>query len=99
MTSISLRSLRVELCASDPETVTRADRRIVLNTDLLKASKVFSGDVIALSKYDSSKSHDHKARTFSLSPLRSLVPCGSGSTDLISVIVSKFFSKVDLLLL
>ncbi|KAK7689982.1 hypothetical protein QCA50_006623 [Cerrena zonata] len=60
MTSISTRSFRIEICDSDLETVTRTARRIVLNADLLKSSKVSSGDVIALSKYDPSNGHDHK---------------------------------------
>ena len=76
MATISVRSFKVECCEEDLGEIPRSARRIVLNADLLKASKLSSGDVVAVSKYDPSSKHDHKVTTV-LSPLFcSFTPCG-----------------------
>lgn len=49
--SISTRTFIVGL-ANSFDSVSRASRRVIIQADLLKASKILAGDVVALSEAD-----------------------------------------------
>ncbi|KAI0072999.1 AAA family ATPase [Panus rudis PR-1116 ss-1] len=53
--SISTRVFKAELASDPSATVSRAARRVIVNADVLKATKICSGDVLALSKANSTK--------------------------------------------
>jgi len=54
MSLLSSKRFVVEVVDSS-ETTARASRRLIVNADIVKAAKLFAGDVIALSDYDDAK--------------------------------------------
>jgi len=63
MNPISAKKFSIEISDSS-ECLARASRRIVINAEQLKAAKLFTGDIIAISPWDSSSKVRNKTLNF-----------------------------------